>query len=82
MTNAEFYLHDLASKFKKIDPKKYYLAYSGGKDSGMLFWFLREWLKKEIDSASYELDHIPNKVLDFRCDSDFRRDLLIITARH
>lgn len=44
MTKADFYLHDLASKYRKIDPKKYYLSYSGGKDSHLLFWFQKTWL--------------------------------------
>lgn len=42
---VEFYLEDLKSKFLKIDPNKYYLSYSGGRDSHLLYWFLREWLK-------------------------------------
>jgi len=53
MTKADFYLFDLKTKFLKIDPSKYYIAYSGGKDSGMLFWFLREWLKVN-DAEMYE----------------------------
>lgn len=44
MSKADFYLHDLASKFRKIDPMKYYLSYSGGKDSHLLYWFLKTWL--------------------------------------
>ncbi len=31
--------------FNKIDFNKYYLAYSGGKDSHLLFWFIKEYLK-------------------------------------
>ena len=45
MTNeVEFYLFDLASRFKGIDKSKYYLSYSGGKDSHFLYWFLKEYL--------------------------------------
>ena len=44
MNEAEFYLEDLRSKFDKIDPDKYYLAYSGGRDSHFLLWFIREYL--------------------------------------
>jgi len=44
MDNAEFYLYDLETKFSKINPKEYYLSYSGGKDSHFLFWFVREYL--------------------------------------
>lgn len=42
--DVEFYLMDLASKFKKINPKEYYLSYSGGKDSHFLYWFIKEYL--------------------------------------
>lgn len=41
---VDFYLIDLESKFKKINPKEYYLSYSGGKDSHFLYWFIKEWL--------------------------------------
>ncbi len=44
MNEAEFYLEDLKSKFTKIDPSSYYLAYSGGRDSHFLLWFIREYL--------------------------------------
>ena len=47
MDNAEFYLYDLETKFNKINPKEYYLSYSGGKDSHFLFWFIREYLKND-----------------------------------
>lgn len=43
MTNAEFYLQDLITKFNKIDPNEYYLSYSGGKDSHLLYWFIKEY---------------------------------------
>ena len=42
--DAVFYLEDLKSKFNKIDKTKYYLAYSGGKDSHFLYWFIKEYL--------------------------------------
>lgn len=42
--DEDFYLMDLESKFKKINPKDYYLSYSGGKDSHFLYWFIKEWL--------------------------------------
>lgn len=44
MNAVEFYLEDLASKFQKINPNDYYLAYSGGRDSHFLLWFIREYL--------------------------------------
>jgi 3'-phosphoadenosine 5'-phosphosulfate sulfotransferase (PAPS reductase)/FAD synthetase len=47
MNNVDFYLEDLKSKFAKIDFDKYFLAYSGGKDSHFLYWFIKEYLKDE-----------------------------------
>lgn len=46
MDEVEFYLQDLVSKFRKIDPTKYVLSYSGGKDSHFLYWFIKEYLKE------------------------------------
>lgn len=43
MDNVDFYLEDLKSKFRKIDPNDYYLSYSGGKDSHLLYWFIKEY---------------------------------------
>jgi len=45
MTNAEFYLEDLKTKFNKINPDEYYLSYSGGRDSHLLYWFIKEYAK-------------------------------------
>lgn len=45
MDNVDFYLLDLKSKFTKINPKEYYLSYSGGKDSHFLYWFIKDYLK-------------------------------------
>lgn len=47
MDEVDFYLQDLKSKFQKIDPSRYYLSYSGGKDSQMLLWFIKEYLRDE-----------------------------------
>ena len=44
MNEVDFYLEDLKSKFLKIEPTKYYLSYSGGRDSHLLYWFLKTWL--------------------------------------
>lgn len=44
MNDVDFYLYDLKSKFNKINSKKYYLSYSGGKDSHLLYWFIKEYL--------------------------------------
>lgn len=45
--DVEFYLIDLKSRFDKIKPNTYYLSYSGGKDSHFLYWFIKEYLKRE-----------------------------------
>ena len=44
---ADFYLIDLKSRFDKIKPNTYYLSYSGGKDSHFLYWFIKEYLKRD-----------------------------------
>lgn len=46
MDNVDFYLEDLRSKFNKIDTKKYFLSYSGGKDSHLLVWFIKNYAKE------------------------------------
>lgn len=46
ITDEEFYLIDLKSRFDKIKPNTYYLSYSGGKDSHFLFWFIKDWIYK------------------------------------
>ena len=47
MSDEEFYLEDLKSKFRKLKQyggyDKYYLSYSGGKDSHLLYWFIKEY---------------------------------------
>ncbi len=47
MDEVEFYLIDLKSKFNKIKPHTYYLSYSGGKDSHFLYWFIKDYLKRD-----------------------------------
>lgn len=47
MNDVDFYLHDLKTKFDKIEPGKYYLSYSGGKDSHLLYWFIKEILHED-----------------------------------
>lgn len=44
MDIADLYLYDLKTKFEKINPKEYYLSYSGGRDSHFLYWFIKEYL--------------------------------------
>ena len=46
MSEEDFYLIDLKSRFDKIKPNEYYLSYSGGKDSHFLYWFIKEYLKR------------------------------------
>ncbi len=58
--DVEFYLEDLKSKFNKIDKKKYYLSYSGGKDSHFLYWFIKEYLHDtdiEIVACNTYMEH-------------------------
>lgn len=45
MDIVDLYLYDLKTKFEKIDSSKYYLSYSGGKDSHLLYWFIKEYAK-------------------------------------
>ncbi len=47
MNEVDFYLVDLKSRFDKIKPNTYYLSYSGGKDSHFLYWFIKEYLKRD-----------------------------------
>ena len=47
MDEVDFYLIDLKSRFDKIKPNTYYLSYSGGKDSHLLYWFIKEYLKRD-----------------------------------
>lgn len=60
MDEIEFYLEDLKSRFLGIDGSKYYLSYSGGKDSHFLYWFIKEYLhddKIEIVSVNTRMEH-------------------------
>lgn len=60
MSDEEFYLLDLKSKFDKIKPNTYYLSYSGGKDSHFLYWFIKEYLKRddiEIVGVNTYMEH-------------------------
>jgi hypothetical protein len=61
ISEEDFYLEDLKSKFEKINPSNYYLAYSGGRDSHFLYWFIKEYLHEnriEIVSMNTGLEHI------------------------
>ena len=69
MREEEFYLIDLKSKFDKIKPNTYYLSYSGGKDSHFLYWFIKEYLKREdikvVGINTYmEHEEIRNRIIE------------------
>lgn len=58
--DVDFYLVDLKSRFDKIKPNTYYLSYSGGKDSHFLYWFIKEYLKRddiEIVGCNTYMEH-------------------------
>ena len=68
MNEVEFYLEDLKSKFSKINPSEYYLAYSGGRDSHFLLWFIREYLHEDrimpvFSNTGMEIPEIRNRAL-------------------
>lgn len=46
---VDLYLFDLKTKFQKIYPKQYYLSYSGGRDSHLLYWFIKEYAPEFSD---------------------------------
>lgn len=68
MCEEDFYLIDLKSRFDKIKPNTYYLSYSGGKDSHFLYWFIKEYLKRndiKIVGINTYMEHheIRNRIL-------------------
>ena len=68
MNEVEFYLEDLKSKFAKINPEEYYLAYSGGRDSHFLLWFIREYLHEQrimpvFENTGMEIPEIRERAL-------------------
>ena len=69
---VDFYLFDLATKFTKINPEEYVLSYSGGKDSHLLYWFIKEYLQEDritIVGVNTRMEHpqISRRILD-NCD--------------
>lgn len=69
---VDFYLFDLTTKFSKINPEEYVLSYSGGKDSHLLYWFIKEYLKEDkikIVGVNTRMEHpqIVRRILD-NCD--------------
>lgn len=70
--DVDFYLFDLATKFTKINPDEYVLSYSGGKDSHLLYWFIKEYLKEDrikIIGVNTRMEHpqISRRIID-NCD--------------
>ena len=59
---AYIYLRKLEIRFEnKIEYDDYYLSYSGGKDSHLLYWFIKDYLKTDqikIISVNTRLEHI------------------------
>jgi 3'-phosphoadenosine 5'-phosphosulfate sulfotransferase (PAPS reductase)/FAD synthetase len=46
---AELGLRKLKMRFQtKIIPEEYYLSYSGGKDSHLIYWFIKEYMNLNI----------------------------------
>ena len=70
--DVDFYLIDLKSKFDKIKPNTYYLSYSGGKDSHLLYWFIKEYLKRDdikiVGINTYMEHHEILKRIKENCD--------------
>lgn len=67
MNDVDFYLEDLKSKFRKLKNvggyDKYYLSYSGGKDSHLLYWFIKEYSYPEFKDIKIVAHHfIPMSV--------------------
>lgn len=68
-TAAYAFLGGLQDRFKnKIDPEKYYLSYSGGKDSHLLYWFIKEWLHEDritivSVNTGFEIPEIRNRII-------------------
>ena len=79
MSEEEFYLIDLKSKFDKIKPDTYYLSYSGGKDSHFLYWFIKEYLKRDdikiVGINTYMEHHEILKRINENCDIVLRPKL-------
>lgn len=78
MDDVDFYLEDLKSKFRKLKNnggyEKWYLSYSGGKDSHFLYWFLKEYSYPEfkdikIVGVNTHMEHheILKRIMD-NCD--------------
>lgn len=57
---VDFYLEQMKERFKKINFEEYYLSYSGGRDSHLIYWFIKEILKDdkiEIVGCNTYMEH-------------------------
>jgi 3'-phosphoadenosine 5'-phosphosulfate sulfotransferase (PAPS reductase)/FAD synthetase len=57
---VEEFLETLRTRFLNIDPNEYYLSYSGGKDSHLIYWFIKEIMhddKIEIVGCNTYMEH-------------------------
>ncbi len=58
---ADLYLRKLEMRFEtKIEYDKYYLSYSGGKDSHLIYWFIKNYLNTDeipVISVNTRLEH-------------------------
>lgn len=65
---ADAWIKFLADRFRsKINPKEYFLSYSGGKDSHFLYWFIKKYeLPIEIVgvNTSFELPEIRDRIIN------------------
>ena len=67
------FLSFLRDRFKaKINPEEYYLAYSGGKDSHFLLWFIKEYIQDDSIqivgvNTSFEIPEIRERIMR-NCD--------------
>jgi len=58
--NIDFYFEMLKDRFKTINTEEYCLAYSGGRDSHFLYWFIKNILKDDkitIISVNTKMEH-------------------------
>lgn len=80
-TIANAWLKFLLDRFRaKINPSEYILSYSGGKDSHLLYWFIKEWLKDDqIEivgvNTSFEIPEIRDRILN-------NSDVVLKPAKH
>lgn len=68
-SQVEPFLRFLKDRFEsKINPERYFLSYSGGKDSHFLYWFIKEYLKDDrIEivgvNTSFEIPEIRERIM-------------------